>query len=294
MKSQKNILIAFVLNLVFSLFEFAGGVLTGSVAIVSDAVHDLGDAASIGLSLFLENKSKRQPDAQYTYGYARYSVLGGLVTTAILLFGSLAVIYNAVIRLFHPTPIHYEGMILFALVGAAVNFAAAWFTRNGNSVNQKAVNLHMLEDVLGWLAVLAGAVVMRFTDLAFLDPLLSIGVALYILIHAAGNLQEIIAIVMEKIPEGICVDDVQDHIREVDGVLDVHHLHIWTLDGHNGYATMHIVTDSDGHQVKAQVRQALAQLGIPHATLELEQPGEPCPALTCPHTERHEEAHHHH
>ena len=150
MKSEKKILIAFILNLLFSVFEFFGGIFTGSVAIVSDAVHDLGDAASIGISYFLEKKSKRQPDEQYTYGYARYSVLGATVTNLILIVGSIMVIYNAVDRIINPVEIHYNGMIVLAAVGVCLNFGAAYFTREGESLNQKAVNLHMLEDVLGW------------------------------------------------------------------------------------------------------------------------------------------------
>ena len=141
MKTEKNILIAFLLNLSFSFFEFIGGAITGSVAVISDSIHDLGDAISIGLSYFLERKSKRQPDNTYTYGYARYSVLGSVITTVILLLGSIMVIYNAVIRIIHPVEINYNGMILFAVVGTLVNFCAAWFTKDGDSLNQKAVNL---------------------------------------------------------------------------------------------------------------------------------------------------------
>ena len=136
MKSEKNILIAFLLNLCFSVFEFIGGIFTGSVVIVSDAVHDIGDAISIGFSFFLERKSKKQPDETHTYGYARYSVIGGVVTTLILLLGSVMVIYNAVLRIINPTPINYNGMILFAVIGAVVNLAAAFFTRDGHSLNQ--------------------------------------------------------------------------------------------------------------------------------------------------------------
>lgn len=149
MKTEKNILIAFILNLAFSLFEFVGGLFTGSVAIISDAVHDLGDAASIGISYFLEKKSKKQPDEEYTYGYARYSVIGSVITTLILLFGSALVIYNAASRIISPAEINYDGMIIFAVVGVCVNLGAALFTHGGDSLNQKAVNLHMLEDVLG-------------------------------------------------------------------------------------------------------------------------------------------------
>jgi len=139
MKSEKNIFIAFILNFAFSIFEFVGGILTGSVAILSDAVHDVGDAISIGASFFLEKKSKKQPDEKYTYGYGRYSVIGSVITTLILLVGSLIVIYNAIGRIISPAEINYNGMIIFALVGVCVNFFAALFTRHGDSLNQKAV-----------------------------------------------------------------------------------------------------------------------------------------------------------
>ena len=193
MQTDKNILIAFMLNFAFSVFECVGGIFTGSVAIVSDAIHDMGDAVSIGISYFLEKKSKQQPDENYTYGYARYSVFGSVITTVILLFGSVMVIFNAVNRIINPVEIDYNGMIVFAIIGTAVNVAAAFFTRDGTSLNQKAVNLHMIEDVLGWIVVLLGAIVMKFTDFALIDPIMSIGVAVFILVHAIKNLKEAIS-----------------------------------------------------------------------------------------------------
>ena len=180
MKTERNILIAFILNLAFSIFEFVGGIITGSVAIMSDAVHDIGDAASIGVSYLLEKKGEK------------YSLIGAFITTLTLLIGSCVTIYNAIGRLIDPTQINYDGMIVFAIVGVCVNLCAAYFTREGDSLNQKAVNLHMLEDVLGWIVVLVGAIVMRFTDFALLDPIMSIGVSAFILINALRNLKEII------------------------------------------------------------------------------------------------------
>lgn len=297
MKTERNILTAFLLNLFFSCFEFAGGLVTGSIAILSDAVHDLGDAAAIGISWWLERKSSGAPDESHTYGYARYSVLGSLLTTLILLVGSALVIYHALLRLFRPAPIHYDGMILFALVGVAVNLLAAYVTREGDSLNQKAVNLHMLEDVLGWAVVLAGAVVMRFTDLAVLDPLLSIGVALFILFHAAGYLKEALAIFLEQAPAETDPHHLKEHLSALPGVLEIHHLHLWTLDGHRHCATLHAVTDGDPAAVKAALRKELEEFGIGHATLELETPGEVCPARECraePHAHSHHHHHHHH
>ncbi len=294
MKTEKNILIAFLLNVIFSLFEFFGGILTGSVAIISDAVHDIGDAVSIGFSYFLEKKSKKQPDDIYTYGYLRYSVFSSMLTTLILLLGSCGVIYNAVCRIITPTEIHYNGMIIFAVVGVIVNFCAAFFTRKGDSLNQKAVNLHMLEDVLGWAVVLIGAVVMQLTDFALIDPIMSIGVAVFIFINAIKNLKQAIDLFLEKTPRNIEVKEIKGHILEIDGVLDVHHIHIWSMDGQNNYATMHIVTNADHHQVKVQVRAELHEHGIGHATLELEAENEHCHESCCHIEFKASGGHHHH
>ena len=166
MKTEKKILIAFLLNLTFSIIEFIGGTITNSVAIISDSIHDMEDAMSIAISYFLERKSTKKSDNKYTYGYIRYSVLGSIITTFILLGGSILVIYNAILRLFNPIKINYNGMIILALIGVLVNFLAAYFTKEGDSLNQKSVNFQLIEDVLGWLVVLIGAIIMRFTDIS--------------------------------------------------------------------------------------------------------------------------------
>ena len=192
MKTEKNILIAFILNLIFSLFEFFGGVFTNSIAIISDAIHDLGDALSIGVSYFLERKSKKKPNNEYTYGYIRYSLLGAFITTVILVSGCIFVIYSSIKRLFVPEVINYNGMIIIAIIGFVINLGAATLTKDGDSLNQKAVNLHMLEDVLGWAAVLVSSILIKFTKLPLFDTLASLGVAIFILIGALKNLKNII------------------------------------------------------------------------------------------------------
>ena len=299
MKADRKILLAFLLNLFFSVFEAIGGLFTGSVAILSDALHDMGDALSIGIAFLLEKKSKSRPDQTHTYGYGRYSVLGGLITTTILLVGSFLVIVHGIQRIFHPVPIRYDSMIVFAIVGVLVNLAAAFFTRNGESINQKAVNLHMLEDVLGWVVVLIGAIVMRFTDFAIIDPLLSIGVAAFILINALMTMGQVLDLFLEKTPAGIDIEKIKSHLLELDGVVDIHHVHIWSIDGQHHSATMHLRTDLPGHTIKAAVRQALKKHGILHVTLELETPDEPCLHETHQvpiqeHHHCHHHGHHHH
>lgn len=289
MNTQRNILIAFLLNLGFSVFEFFGGIFTGSVAILSDAVHDLGDALGIGVSWFLERKSKRKADSTYTYGYARFSVLGSVFTCGILLLGSVGVIVSAIGRLMNPVPIHYDGMILFAVVGVAVNLTAAFVTREGESLNQKAVNLHMLEDVLTWMVVLIGAVVMRFTDLTVLDPLVSIAVAVYIFVHAIGHLRAAVDIFLEKVPDGYAVEDIKTRIEQMEGVTDAHHIHIRSIDGYTHAASLHVV--SERTDAIAAVTAVLGEMGIPHVTVQVER--EVCPQTACGLVECHNHGHHH-
>ena len=294
MKTEKNIFVAFLLNLGFSVLEFVGGVITGSVAIVSDAVHDLGDAASIGVSYLLERKSRKQPDDAYTYGYGRYSVVGGMITNLILLIGSVMVVCHAVCRLINPVEIRYHGMIVFAVIGVLVNFVAAYLTREGDSVNQKAVNLHMLEDVLGWAVVLAGAVVMRFTDWVWIDSVMSIGVAIFILAHALRNFKEVMEMFLEKTPRGISIPELKEHLAHIEGVRGIHHIHLWSMDGRNNVATLHVVAEGAGHEIKEKVREELKEHGIGHATIELEAEDEDCPMEHCHMETASSGGHHHH
>ncbi len=270
MKTDRNILIAFLLNISFAVFEFFGGLYTGSMAIMSDAIHDLGDGISIGFAYFLERKSKGKPDELYTYGYGRYSVLGGFITALILLIGSATMIYKGIGRLFAPVEIDYRGMLLFAIVGVVVNFCGVFFTRRGESLNQRAVSLHMLEDVLGWLAVLVGALVIRFTGWEFIDPVISVGVSVFMAINAIRMLREAGDVFLEKTPRGISVEEVKEHIGNIPGVTEVHHVHIWSLDGQNHYLTVHLVIEGDPYEIKEQVRQEMGDHGIGHVTMETE------------------------
>ena len=270
MKSERNILVAFVLNLAFSVFEFFGGVFCGSVAILSDAIHDIGDAASIGIAYFLEKKSKEKANEVYTYGYARYSVLGGLITSVVLFFSSFIVIFNAARRIFLPVAINYNGMLVFAVVGFAVNLAAVMFTHKGHSLNERAISLHMLEDVLGWAVVLVGAVVMKFTDIAILDPIMSVAVSVFILINAAKTAKKAIDLFLEKAPLETDAEKVAESVASLDGVSDVHHIHIWGIDERNTCATLHVVTNSEAEEIKERVRDKLSHMGISHVTIEVD------------------------
>lgn len=271
MKTQKNIFIAFVLNLAFSVFEIFGGIYTGSVAILSDSIHDLGDAISIGISYLLEKMSKNKPDNTHTFGYQRYSVLGSIFTTIVLIIGSVIVMCNATYRIFFPTPIKYDGMICFAIIGIIVNSLAAFLTSSKESLNQRAVNLHMLEDVLGWIVVLIAAIVMKGTNMYIVDPIMSVCVAVFILLNAVKHAKKSVDVLLEKIPTDITCDMIKENIEKLDGVVDVYHIHLWSLDGIYNCATLHVITRDD-NGIKEQIRDELSKMKISHATIELEHP----------------------
>lgn len=278
---QHQILLAFLLNFGFSIYEFIGGSFTGSTAIMSDAVHDFGDAISIGLAYFFEKKSTKHPNEYYTYGYIRYSLVGGLLTTLILLIGSTFVIYNAVVHLLNPAPINYGGMTILAIIGVIVNLIATYITRDKNSLNQRSVNLHMLEDVLGWAVVLAGTIIMSLTDITYLDPILSILVALFILKHALVNLNEIFAVFLEKTPANISLAKIKKQLLEISTIKDIHHLHIWSLDGVHHCATLHVITPQPNAKLKHQISSILAKQQISHLTIEFEDLNEHCTTQKC-------------
>lgn len=293
-RTVKNILVAFLLNLAFSLFEIVGGIFTKSIAIISDAIHDFGDALSIGISYVLEKISKKRPNSRYTYGYARYSILGAFITTTILTIGSCFVIYESIKRIINPVKVNYTGMVLFAVIGVVINLAAAFFTKDGDSMNQRSVNLHMLEDVLGWIVVLIGSILMHFTDISILDPIMSIGVALFILYCSIKNFKAILDLFLEKTPAGIEIKDISHHLMELPHVKEVHHIHIWSIDGENNFATLHVKTDiKDADKVKKQIRKELLDCGINHVTIEIEDAHYKCDDEKCK-IKPQESTHYHH
>ena len=282
MKTDKNILIAFLLNLGFSIFEIIGGLFTSSIAIISDAFHDFVDAFSIGLSYILERKSKKKPDYKYTYGYMRFSVLGAFLTTIFLAAGSIIVMISAINRLFNPVEVHYNGMIIISVIGIIVNFLAAYQTKDGDSLNQKSVNLHMLEDVLGWVVVFIGSILMKFTDISYIDSIMSIGIACYILIHALKNLKSVLDLFLVKTPANIDINHLKKELQEIKNVTDIHHIHVWSIDGINNYATLHAVSDAkDLTDVKKAIKECLKEHEIAHSTIELESSNEKCPEHDC-------------
>ncbi|MCB0738073.1 MAG: cation transporter [Bacteroidetes bacterium] len=274
---SKNLAIAFALNLVFTLIEFAGGIWTQSIAIWSDAIHDLGDTCAIGLALFLERLSNRKSDSKYSYGYQRFSSLSALIVSGVLIAGSVFILVEAIPRLFNPTQVHETGMIGLAILGVVVNGAAVLQLKSGsNSHNQRAVMLHLFEDVLGWIAVLGGALIIWLTDWYIIDPILSIAIAFYILFNASKNLKGILKIFLQATPNNISVNEIKAEMENLPEVLSVHDINIWTMDGEKHVLSCHVVLAEEfmslqeATAVKEKLRNLLSYKGISHLTIEIE------------------------
>lgn len=283
-ESGKNLKVAFFLNLGFAILEIIGGLFVNSVAILSDALHDLGDSFSLGLAWFLNKKSTKEANLKYTYGYERFSLLGALINSVVLIIGSVFIIREAINRLAQPEAVNATGMIVLAVVGIAMNGYAAYRLHGGESLNEKVVRLHLMEDVLGWVAVFIGAIIMKITDIAVIDPILSILITAYILFNVFSRLKETLHIFLQGVPEGVDVVEIRNKLQNINKVASLHHTHVWSLDGQRHVFSTHLklkeVADFDEiMEVKTKAKEILDNYKFDHYTIETELNEEDCPIL---------------
>jgi len=279
--SGKNLKIAFFLNLGFTILEIIGGLYVNSIAILSDAVHDLGDSLSLGTSWYLDKKSKKGENYKFSFGYNRFSLLGALLNSVVLIAGSIYVIYEAIGRLIKPEHSDADGMIIFAIIGVVVNGYAAFKLSGGKSMNEKVVSWHLVEDVLGWVAVLIVAIVLKFEDIHYLDPALSLLITLYILYNVIKRLKETLYIFLQGTPSDINLREVENKLLAIEKVDSLHHTHIWSLEGEKHVFTTHIrlknITSlQDLEEFNQQMKVALKPYPFSHCTIETELDDKSC------------------
>lgn len=273
MKSSRNMTIAFLLNFSFAIIEFIFGLLFHSSAVLADAIHDTGDALAIGLSTFFEKISTRKEDRNYTLGYKRYSLLGALLTSVILLVGSTLVIVENVPKLFAPERVNYDGMLILGIVAIVVNTAASRVVSHGHSHNESILSLHFLEDILGWLAVILVSLILRFTDWYFLDPLLSLVIAGFILSKALPKFWENIQIFLDHVPSDVDLSQLYQEIAVLENVRAITQLNVWTTDGLEKFAMLHICLENPNllAETQAVLRQKLLAYGIAKVTIQTDE-----------------------
>ena len=283
----ENIKVAFFLNFFFTLLEIAGAFYTNSVAIMSDALHDLGDSLSLGLAWYFQKLSSKKRDVKFSFGYGRFSLLGAIVNSIVLVIGSIFVLYETIPRLLEPEPVNAKGMIAFAILGILVNGAAVLKLKKGSSINAKVVSLHLMEDVLGWVAVLIGIITLLFWDFPIIDSIMSLLITLYILFNVYKGFKHSFQVLLQGVPANLDVEKIREEMKkELSGISSIHDIHVWSLDGQYNILTMHLVVNEFGtpeeiKKIKSDARKKLGDLGIDHATIEIETADEDCGFQNC-------------
>ena len=274
-----NIRFAFFLNILFTIIEIIGGFLTNSVAILADAVHDLGDSLSLGAAWFFEKYSKKPKNKTFTYGYKRFSLIGALINAVVLIGGTVFVLTEIVDRLFEPSEVMAEGMIWLAVAGVVVNGLAVFRLKGNSSLNSRMVMLHLLEDVLGWIAVLIAAVTIYFTNWNSVDAWLSLAISIWVLYNAVSGLVKVMKVILQASPKEFDYKKVTKQLSEIEDLEDVHDLHVWSLDGEYHVASMHAVVgekvvDQQQSEIKKAIREIFKKWDINHVTIEVENDSE--------------------
>ena len=278
----KNLKIAFFINVAFTCIELIGGIFTNSIAIVSDALHDLGDSFSLGLAWFLEKKAlNKESTNKFSFGYVRFRLLGALVNALVLIGGSVYIIIEAIGRFQNPEPVKSQWMMIIAIIGVAANGYAAWRTKGAKSLNEKVISWHLLEDVLGWIAVLIVSIILQFKNWYFLDPVLSVGVTLFILYGVGRRLWDTLYLLLQGVPADFDSEKIKDKMLAVNYVESIHHTHVWSLDGEQHVLTTHLVLKniSDYKEIdKARnaAIDAIKEFNFSHYTIQIELDNKTC------------------
>lgn len=273
---------AFFLNLGFAILELIGGLWTNSVAILSDALHDFGDALALGIALVLEKKSMQGADQRFTYGYRRWSLLSAVVTGAILLVGTVFIWKESIERLAAPEAVHPQGMLAFAILGIVINGASLLRFRHGKSANEKMLLWHFIEDVAGWVLVFVGSLVLMLVDFPQIDSILALLISAWIGFRVFRQVLSVGSIFLQALPPGLDISLIENRLARHERIHQCHHTHLWSLDGEQHILTTHVslketCTMEELVELKASVRQVLRQeFGISEVTIEFELPNEDC------------------
>ena len=272
MKAKYTVWVAFFLNLIYAIVEFIAGGVFGSSAVLADSIHDLGDAIAIGISAFLETISNREEDRRYTLGYKRFSLLGALVTSVILIIGSILVILENITKIFNPQPVNDEGILWLGIIAVSTNVLASLVVRKGKTKNESILSLHFLEDTLGWLAVILMAIILRFTDWYILDSLLSLVISIFILTKAIPRFWSTLKIFLDAVPEGVDIKQVMSDLEGLDNVASLNQLNLWTMDGLEKNAIVHVCLKEieQMETCKEFIRNLLKDCGFQNITIEVD------------------------
>jgi cobalt-zinc-cadmium efflux system protein len=271
---EKRVRLAALLNLAFTIVEIVGGFWTNSLAILSDALHDFGDSVALLASWLFERGARKLPDTNRTFGYQRLSLFSAIFSASILIGGSTVIIFQAIPRLLNPELVNASGMVGIAFLGILFNGLGFFQLKKGESINEKVLSWHLLEDVIGWAGILVGGVIIYFWNIYILDPILTIGLTVFILYGVTKSLREALNILLQGVPRHINLEEVTADITSLEGVIGLHDLHIWSLEGETDILTAHVVLEErllkNPNETQKTIKEILRKHHIEHSTVEIE------------------------
>jgi cobalt-zinc-cadmium efflux system protein len=280
-KSVNNIYLALLINIAFVGIELVGGLYAGSFAILANAFHDLADSLTLFLAWILEKISGKQATKKFSYGYKRLSLLSSLFVSGVLIAGSVLILFHSWQNLSKEQLPNSKIMFILALLGIGFNGWAFFSLKKGTSLNEKAIALHMLEDLLGWAALLVGAVLLMFFNWPWLDAVMAIAIAGFTLFNASKNLYQSAYLFLQAHPLNFDQAKYLQELKKIQGIKGVHDIHVWSLDGEQHIISYHIeisetLAPSAVASIKTACRELLRPLGRFHCTIETEVEGSPC------------------
>lgn len=277
-----------VLNMAFVIIEVITGIWQGSMALLSDAGHNLADVGALALSLFAFKMVSKKSTEKYTYGYRKTSILVSLLNAVILLISIGIIVFEAIQRLLQPQPVQGLTISIVAAIGIAINFISArlFFTTKDHDINIKAAYLHLLSDAVISLGIVVAGIAIYYSNWYWLDPAISIVIALVILVSTWQLLRDSLRLSMDGVPPNIGLADVRKAGMKIDGIKDIHHIHIWAMSTTENALTAHIILSPQinyerEQKIKEELKHLLDHENIHHVTLETERENEPCAAKDC-------------
>jgi cobalt-zinc-cadmium efflux system protein len=272
-KAGENLAFVFFINLAFNIVVIAAALATNSMAILADFIHDASDTISIALAWFLEHVAQRNSTDKYSYGYQRFSILGAVIISIFVIIMAFVILSEAIPRLFAPEGVDAGGMLAVAIVGIVFKFVSVYRLHKGETYNEKAIFFHQLGDIFEWVAILILSLVLMFWEGAqYLDPFVSIGIALWLIFNLGRNLYKSIEVLLQKTPDYFDVDEFRQSIEDIEGVNEIDDFHIWSLDGIDSVMTLKVDVDfgKDVGEIKKEIYAISKKYHVVDITIELE------------------------
>ena len=294
--SQRNLLVAFAMNLCFAAVELVGGLYIGSIAVLSNALHDAGDAMSLGVGYFLQRRAEQGPSEKFSYGMRRLSLLSAVISGLVICAGGAFIVYESILKIANPGEPKAGGMFVFAIAGIVINGIAAWRLGHGQTQNEKILSWHLIEDMLGWVAVLIGAICIWLFDWRWVDAALGLAISVFVSYNVLRHLVHTAALFLQGNPHPEKLREFRETILKFSDVLNLHDLHFWSLDGAHHVLSMHVVTSlplTKSFELKNRIRKESFRLGECHLTIEVESPEDKCDDNCDDDHKHHDHAHGH-